>query len=252
MAEVLRLSKTEAATPVTESPPGFVMTDSAREVFTALRYVERLSGPRVGMIAGASGVGISTAAAAYAYGRGSEVLVFSCVQSEGDTRSFAEGLCRVWNAYDKGNLSLPARRAMLQPHFRAGTLTIFDNAHHLAQEAIEWAVGLADEAGGNVAFCGGLDLRKAFLDNDQLRGRMLMPCTFTGPRAGDVAAVVLAHGLDRNGIPDALDGVSRYGGGLRNVFNVVEMARVFAGGGTVGLSDVNAAIETLGFSKGGK
>jgi len=252
MAEVLRLSKTEAATPITESPPGFVMTETAREVFTALRYVERLSGPRVGMVAGASGVGVSTAIAAYAYGRDADALVFACVQSEGDTKSFAEGLCRIWNAFDKGNLSLPARRAMLKPHFRAGTLTIFDNAHHLAQEAIEWAVGLADEAGGNVAFCGGLDLRKVFNDNDQLRGRVLMPCTFNGPRTGDVAEIVRAHDLDRDGIPDALDGVSRFGGGLRNVFNVVEMAKVFAKGGRVGLAEVNAAVETLRFSKRGK
>ena len=250
MAEVLRLSKT-AATPVTEGPPGFVMTDTARAVFAALRYVERLSGPRLGMVAGASGVGVSTALAAYAYGR-DDVLVFSCVQSEGDTRSFAEALCRVWNAFDKDNLSLPARRAALKPHFRAGTLTIFDNAHHLEPSAIEWAVGLADEAGGNVAFCGGLDLRRAFTDNDQLRGRMLMPRVLTGPAPGDVAAIAQAEGLARDGIPDALDGVSRFGGALRNVFNVVELARVLAEGAPVGLADVIAAIEMLQFGKGGK
>lgn len=42
MAEVLKLSKT-AATPVTEGPPGFVMTETANELFTALRTVELLS-----------------------------------------------------------------------------------------------------------------------------------------------------------------------------------------------------------------
>lgn len=249
MAEVLRLSKT-AVTPVTEGPPGFVMTDTARAVFAALRYVERLSGPRLGMVAGASGVGVSTALAAYAYGR-DDVLVFSCVQSEGDTRSFAEALCRVWNAFDKGNLSLPARRKAMLPRVY-GRLTIFDNAHHLDPSAIEWALGVADEAGGDVVFCGGLSLRKTFTDNDQLRGRVVMPCVFTGAKKGDVSAIVRAEGLVRDGIPDALDGVARFGGALRNVFNVVELARVFAKGAPVELKDVIAAIDALQFGKGGK
>ena len=46
MAEVLKQSKT-AATPVMEGPPGFVMTETAREVFDALDFVVRLSGPRL-------------------------------------------------------------------------------------------------------------------------------------------------------------------------------------------------------------
>ncbi|MFN3645598.1 MAG: hypothetical protein ACK4S2_03635 [Gemmobacter sp.] len=249
MAEVLKLSKT-AATPVTEGPPGFVMTKTAREVSDALSFVERLSGPRLGMIAGASGVGVSTAVAAYAYGRG-DVDVFPCVQSEGDTRSFAEAWCRSWDWNDKGNMSLPARRAAMLPRVR-GRLTIFDNAHHLEPSAIEWALGVADQAGGNVAFCGGLSLRWTFIENDQLRGRMLMPCVFTAAKKGDVSAIVRAEGLARDGIPDALGGVSRFGGTLRNVFNVVELARVFAKGAPVGLADVNAAIEALQFGKGSK
>lgn len=202
------------------------------------------------MIAGASGVGISAALAAYAQGR-TDVDVFPCVQSEGDTRSFAEAWCRSWDSNDKGNLSLPARRKVMLPRVR-GRLTIFDNAHHLDPSAIEWALGVADEAGGDVAFCGGLSLRKTFTDNDQLRGRMLMPCVFTGAKKGDVSAIVRAEGLVRDGIPDALDGVSRFGGALRNVFNVVELARVFAKGGPVGLTEVNAAIAALQFGKGGK
>lgn len=249
MAEVLKLSKT-AATPVTEGPPGFVLTETAREVFDALDFVVRLSGPRLGMIAGASGVGISRAIAAYAQTR-ADVDVFPCVQSEGDTRSFAEAWCRSWDWNDKGNLSLPARRKAMLPRVR-GRLTIFDNAHHLDPSAIEWALGVADEAGGDVAFCGGLSLRKTFTDNDQLRGRMLMPCVFTGAKKGDVSAIARAEGLVRDGIPDALDGVSRFGGALRNVFNVVELARVFAQGAPVGLADVIAAIEALQFGKGGK
>jgi hypothetical protein len=249
MAEVLRLSKT-AATPVAEGPPGFVMTATAREVFDALSFVERLSGPRLGMVAGASGVGVSTALAAYAHGR-DDVDVFPCVQSEGDTRSFAEAWCRSWDWNDKGNLSLPARRKAMLPRVR-GRLTIFDNAHHLDPSAIEWAVAVADEAGGNVAFCGGLSLRRTFTENDQLRGRMLMPCVFTGVKPGDVAAIVRAEGLARDGIPDALDGVARYGGALRNVFNAVELARVFSKGAPVGLADVNAAVEALKFGKGGR
>jgi len=58
--------------------------------------------------------------------------------------------------------------------------------------------------------------------------------------------------LARDGIPDALDGVSRFGGALRNVFSVVELARVLAKGAPVGLAEVNAAIEALQFGKGGK
>lgn len=249
MAEVLKLSKT-AATPVTEGPPGFVMTETANEIFTALATVGLLSGPRVGMIAGASGVGISRALAAFAQ-RHADVDVFACVQSEGDTRSFAEAWCRHWDWNDKGNLSLPARRKAMLPRVH-GRLTIFDNAHHLDPSAIEWALGVADEAGGDVAFCGGLSLRKTFTDNDQLRGRVVMPCVFTGAKKGDVSAIVRAEGLVRDGIPDALDGVSRFGGALRNVFNVVELARVFAKGAPVGLTEVNAAIDALQFGKGGK
>lgn len=79
-----------------------------------------------------------------------------------------------------------------------------------------------------------------------------MPCVFTGAKKGDVAAIVRAEGLSRDGIPDAPDGVSRFGGALRNVFNVVELARVFAQGAPLGLADVIAAIGALQFRKGGK
>jgi hypothetical protein len=67
-----------------------------------------------------------------------------------------------------------------------------------------------------------------------------------------VSAIVRAEGLVRDGIPDALDGVSRFGGALRNMFNVVELARVYAQGAPVVLADVIAAIEALQFGKGGK
>lgn len=113
-------------------------------------------------------------------------------------RTFAETQWRVdagrvrRGAQKAGEDSDPARGALLEKArlAQAAPLTIFDNAHHLHRMAL----AVADQAGGNVAFCGGLSLRKTFTDNDQLRGRMLMPCVFTGAKKGDVSAIVRAEG----------------------------------------------------------
>ncbi|MFN3721888.1 MAG: AAA family ATPase [Paracoccaceae bacterium] len=245
MAEVVRLANSEAD-PV--SPPAFVMTETARNIYRSLKMMERLSGFRIGLICGPPGIGKTVTIEVYVSEEPLAYLVTGA-GGEADEKTLSEDLCRRWGAFEFENKSLNWRRHKLVSYARNIKVLILDEAQHYSLSALEWIRAVCEEAGCNLVFVGDAKLFSVAICNPQIKSRAVLPRLFTSTSAGDVPAVCKAHGLDRDGIPKELERVSMIGG-LREVRNVIELATIFAEGKLVQGDEIRAAMAQLELAGG--
>lgn len=240
MAEVVRLANSEAE-PV--SPPAFVMTETARNIYRSLKMMERLSGFRIAVVCGPPGCGKTVTVETY---ESEEPLAYLVTGAggEADEKALSEDLCRRWGVFEFENKSLNWRRHTLVSCLRNMKALILDEAQHYSLSALEWIRAVCEEAGCNLVFVGDAKLYSIVMCNPQIKSRAVLPLLFTGTSPGDVSAVCKVHGLDRDGIPKELERVALIGG-LREVRNVIELATVFAEGKSVQFDHVKAAIAQL-------
>lgn len=248
MAQLLHLAKS-APEPV--APPAFIMTETAQDIMCSLRMIKKLSGPRMTAICGASGIG-KTEAVYMHYSDDIYGIKMTVAPGESTEKHLSEHMATRCEVPDAWRLSLLQRRIEIVYRLGEESTLILDGAHHLSVTALEWACDLCAKAGCDLVLVGGVALNAALQSSDGLNSLATRKRVIPGVSAADVALLARAHGLDRDGIAGALEGVARHNGGLRNVMSVLEFARIVAGGAALSLGDVLTAIDQLGFPKGGK
>jgi hypothetical protein len=133
-------------------------------------------------------------------------------------------------------------------------IPILDEAQYLVKkngrgrdtiDAFEWLRFAAEEGCFSLVFAGDLHLVNVMAELPQLRSRLRRPVVIRRAAKADVRAFAAALGLADGQVHDALTGVALAHGGLRDVGNVIEHARLFAGAERVELAHVLAAIEDL-------
>ncbi len=249
MAEYLKLAK--PAEP-RERPPAFIQTPTAGHIHRYLDLIDALDGSRIAMICGPSGIGKSAAVQNYSANKDG-IRIVSCAAGESDPKSIAETLATYFRIIDSRNMTLGRRREAIVNeilYYRVETI-VFDNAHHLSGLAVSWICEVAQQSGCNMAFVGNTALEAVFLENEQLEGTAIK-LAISGIDKADIAALVKAYGLDRDGIPAQLDAIGHQNGHLRKVLAVIKFAEEGSANGEPSLDDIVGAIKHLGFKKGVK
>ena len=246
MAEHLRLAKTDAP----PEPGGFVMTETAQDILRSVTLVRQMGGAALTMIAGAPGVGKSQALEHYRRTHGMDCLYIQAVCAEGTPWNFAQSLKRKW----RGGVdfrTVQEARELFAHAIGPNCLLIVDEAQYLNQknrrtgksgEAFEWVRGMAETGGFPVVLCGDLTLEATVATMPQLQSRMRRPVVLRRANPKDVHAIAKTEGFHDPSALRALEGVARHRGGLRNVENVMRVARMFAAGAAPNLTHLKAAI----------
>ena len=262
MAEHLRLAKAGEAPPQ-RGRDGFVMTETARDILRSLELVRDIGGAAMTMIAGAPGVGKTKAVKHFADQLGDRCIYIPAVCGEGTPWHFAQSLSRWWVSVERFNSVVEARELFAR-YIGPDRLLIVDEAQYLDQkpkysgmkgEAFEWLRGMAESGQFQLVLCGDLRLVPAVAAMPQLHSRVRAgrPVVIESVTTADVQAIASGTGF---AMPDAismLTAVARQKGGLRNVENVLRLARLFAGNGRPELAHLKAAILDMKLApKGGK
>lgn len=268
MAQVLSFAQPPDDRP---RPGEYVETETARDITRSLSLA--LSTRGATMIAGRSGVGKSTAVdrfcAELPARQGLHALRITITSGMGSPWWVATEMLKPWGkgpqhgggiegAFEFLCECLTPRPGSAESNF---SLIVVDEAQYLnhkgrrAQrpgEAFEWLRGLSEAAGVALAFVGDLALVDGVRLFPQLESRLRRPVVAKAATAGDVAALASAYGVTGDLEVQALANVARRAGALRNVAGVLDMARVFAGGGAIAGTHIGAAIVDLKLdTKGG-
>jgi hypothetical protein len=187
----------------------------------SLRGVAAVSGGAITMIAGAPGIGKSKTLQAFKDQFGRRTFMVQAVSGAGGVWGVAQALTA---ALDMG-----------APNGRGR-----DNI-----DAFEWLRFAAEEGCFSLVFAGDRHLVNVMAELPQLRSRLRRPVVIRRAATADVRAFAAALGLADGQMHDALTGVALAHGCLRDVGNVIEHARLFAGAERVELAHVLAAIEDL-------
>lgn len=245
MAEVLTLAKCDE---VPGLPPDFVMTDTAREIHRALDQMRQSDKFAMALICGAAGVGKSLAILAYMEGH-SRCEYFNGAAGETDPMALAENLCFRLGLHGWQNASLAMRRAILSKGLSSFDFIVVDEAQNYSLKALSWLRIACAEGGCDLVLAGSHQLYAVAMRDDQIDSRTELPCLISANKPGDVHALAASYGLNRDGIPKALESVADRGG-LRLTRKVMNVAKSFAGGDRVSLQHVLAAMAARGISGG--
>jgi DNA transposition AAA+ family ATPase len=238
MPQVVRLASGEAAPAAPPAPGGFVKTGTAEEVLRSLRLLTALPGPAITMIAGAPGVGKTRALRAFAEEEPG-ALIHTAAAGEGRPWNLACGLMARINDRPNGR-DLTASRRSLAEALGPRTVLIVDEAQALEmrrgkeainRDALEWLRALAEEGGFALALCGDLALASAVRAVPQLQSRLRRPVVIRAVAKEDAGALAAAAAVTDRKALALLEAVAMQRGGLRNVENVLRLARIYAGGG---------------------
>ena len=240
-----------ATSPAPPARDDFVRTETAADMMRSLQLLRELDGGALTMIAGAPGVGKSTTIAAFMKSEPDAILL-RIAKGEGTPWNLATTLCELYGMSMRRNAwGLVTAREALARCLGQNALLIVDEAQYLDHRdrktgergaALEWMRALAEAAGCGLAFVGDLALEEAVARYPQLRSRMRRPVVVRMSTADDVNALAAAAGVDDAASIRALAAIARRDGALRNVENVLRMARLFAEGGKISPDHVHAAI----------
>ncbi|WP_281825592.1 AAA family ATPase [Jannaschia rubra] len=264
MAQVLQFK--EGAPRATVDPGGIVETETSRDICRSLQLA--LSTRGATMIAGQSGVGKTTAIKAFCdeltCAQGAHVLRLTITSGMGSPWWVAQELLKPWNmdlrregggmdgAFAKLISMMPGNDVQMILVDEAQYLNHRAKRTHVRGAAFEWLRGLSEAAGVALVFSGDLALTAGIDLFPQLRSRMVRPVIIERSTPGDVAALASSYGITDAVTIKGLTGIARKAGTLRNVGNVLRMARLFAGDEPVASAHVAAAALDLKFIwKGG-
>ncbi|MDA7427905.1 AAA family ATPase [Primorskyibacter aestuariivivens] len=226
-------------------------TEAARDILRSLDLVRAADRPALTMIAGAPGIGKTTAIKRFCETLGHDAIYIQAARGEGTAWNFAKSLASLWGyAAPQFNCHAEAREKLAYMIGR-GRVLVVDEAQYLDQrngktgkcgEAFEWLRATAEQGAFHTVFCGDLDLPRAIATMPQLQSRLLRPVVLKQVSRADVAAMVEGTAFAQPAALDALHAVARLKGGLRNVERVTACALDFAGRDAPTLAHVKAAI----------
>lgn len=238
----------QAARAKIPASPGFLPTETARKVQETLSFAQLM--PDICIVAGAPGIGKTTAAEDYA-DRTPNCWV---VTMEPGTSSPSKMLALICDDLDLGEVPLGHRSKAIARFLKGrNALLIIDEAQHLTTEAFEQLRVFHDKHKVGLALMGnsglhtrlGMDNRKTELA--QLFSRIGLRFNRSKPYMADVSAVVQAWGLKGKEELRLLKAIAMKPGALRSVDKVMRLATMVASGGNeeVSVEHIRSAWDRL-------
>lgn len=252
MAQIVRLEKPQVRGP---NPDGFILTETAEDIFRSLALVRSINGPAMTMISGAPGVGKTEALRQFERERVETAIHISIAKGEGNPFHVA---ALVFDQFlrptQASGLSLTSLRQTMGRYLSRDRILMVDEAQHLYQRhkesktigsAFGWLVAASEESGFDLVLCGDLTLSSIIAEFPIVQTRVRRPVVIKSAARADVAAMAAVEGLGGEVEVNLLTSVAGLIGGLRNVENVLRMAVIFAGKGPLTAAHLKAAIQDL-------
>lgn len=244
MSEVVQIGKVEPK-------GGFCETPTAADIFRLLEYCQ--AARELGLIAGAPGLGKTTALRHYAETRDQAYYVVlnpACSSMSSSLARIAEALGTFTVRRIAETHEIICNR--LDRLGAGGALLLIDEAQHLNDQAVDQLRCIHDEMGVGMVFAGNHTLRSRFNNTRaaafaQFTSRIGMRLMLDGPDAGDVLA--LCRQWDIGGAREVafLERQATPDGGLRVVAKLAARARDLAPAGQrVQLNHLKAAAKIMG------
>lgn len=262
MAEIVEFAKPGLQAPSTDS---FVMTESAQDMLRSLQLV-RAAGNAITLIAAAPGTGKTQALKHFAISQNAEkidpdgryvadkVFLHTAVAGEGTPWGLAGQLMQAWNLGEPNSRRLTETRQLIGRCVGKGGLLMIDEAQYLVQrnargkdtwDSLEWLRAMAEEGEFSVAYCGDLALLDTANHLPQLWRRMRRRVVIRYVSKQDVVALVANRGIVEPSLVEVLFRVARRGGGLGDVDNAIDHARLLSRQDVPGPAFIMAALEDL-------
>lgn len=237
-------------------------TKTALDIQRSLDLVRASEKPAITMVAGAPGVGKTTAVQQFCKSLGHNAIYIQAARGEGTAWNFAHAFANLWPYHIRPSFNCQSEaREKLADFMGPDTTLVIDEAQYLNQrnpktrltgEAFEWLRATAEKGGFDLIFCGDLDLPLAIEAMPQLQSRLMRPVVIRQVCRADIVAIVEGTTFADARSIDALHAIAKMRGGLRNVENVTRIAQLFAGHGTPSHEHLKAAIVDMKLSpKGG-
>lgn len=238
MAQVLRLAMAETRPRVRST---FVATETGADIARSLELLRRADGAAFTMISGAPGIGKTWAVQEFCAQMGYDAIYITIGHGEGRPATLGSLVLGSFGQRTNGK-SLDLIRKTLVQWVGRGRVVVLDEGQYLEGSGMEWFRVAAEEGEFKVVLCGDLALAEMVAGIPQLQSRMLRPLTIRAASRADVMAIASDAGVDHQAALDALFGVARLKGGLRNVDNVLKLAGLFSADGAIGPGEIRAAI----------
>lgn len=251
---------TELIKPV--KPPiaqGFIETESASAMLLALRRARAKA--KITMISGAPGVGKSETIQHFKQNDAPEAIIFQATAAEGGAWSLACALFTILELGTPNVRDLAGARSLIADVIGPNGFLIIDEGQYLVQgnprgrdnsDCLEWARSMSENGRFGLAFVGDLKLDEIVRDLPQLRRRTRPGITIPNVTTRDTEIYCYAKGLSDKPAIRELTRISKSYGGLGDLAEIFETASNMSDGDTPEADDVFAAVELLGFKKGGR
>lgn len=253
MAQIVKLEKPQVRG---ANPDGFILTETAEDIYRSLALVRSINGPAMTVISGAPGVGKTEALRQFERERPETAIHISIAKGEGNPFHVATSILNVFGSgHQKASgHDLTTLRRTVGSYLGRERILLVDEAQHLYQRhkesktqgsAFGWLVAASEESGFDLVFCGDLSLQSIVAEFPHLQSRMRRPLMIKAAARADVAAMAAGESVEGDAEVNLLTAVAGLIGGLRNVENVLRMAAIFAGKGPLTAAHLKAAIQDL-------
>jgi DNA transposition AAA+ family ATPase len=240
------------------APPaqrGFIETEAAKPMLATLHRVRR-DGEKIGLIAGAPGVGKSEAVRQFMEEIQWDGHLHVAIAAEGGAWNTAQALWRMLGLEERPNgRDLAGARERIAEEL-TGKMLVIDEAQNLVDRnqrgsdnwhGLEWLRQMFDHGGFSLALVGSLELREIATRLPGLWRRTRRTIVASAPKP-DVTAVAAQWGLHDPKAADLLFKMQRRtGGALGDVVTACKEARLLAGNRPPVTADLAAALESLGW-----
>lgn len=252
MAEVIQLAKAGSAGPATG---GFVMTESAEDIIRSLCMVGGHDGGAITLISAAPGTGKTHSLMHFKMTQRPDAVFHTAVADEDDTPWGAA--CQLMETLGIGspnNRNLRESRQKIAAAIGVDGLLIVDEAQNLVRRntrgkddwsTMEWFRAMSEEGCFSLVFSGDLALLETSQRLPQLWRRMRRRVIVNAVSQADVQALAEKRGIDDQKVTEALYQMARRGGGLGDADNVIDHARLLAGGQVPRAAHILAAMKDL-------
>lgn len=238
--------QTQSLLPTVKS---FVATPTAEAFMALFRNAQHM--PDWSVVLGAPGVGKTSAACAYMRRTPNvwKITAHPCLSSP---RAMLEEFGRAVGVWQPGHLHKMQQHLVARLR-GAGALLMVDEAHFLTPMALEQLRSVHDQAEVGVVLLGNATVN-ARLEGDgrsvqyaQLTSRVGMRLSRSKPEAGDVDAMLDAHGIDGEAERKQLRQIARRPGALRVMIKAIRLGQLLAAQERVPLAvgHIRAAAERL-------
>lgn len=247
MAQHLRIATSAS---VTRKLGDYVETETVADIRRSVNLIRSIGGSGMTMVAGNPGVGKTTALKALCGELSHDAIYQKAAAGEGTAWNFATAYMIRFGEYNAFN-TLAEARDILGRYTGERRLLVIDEAQHLIQrnrrnnitgEAFNWIVDVAEDHRFDVVFCGDLTLAHFVSASPRMSSRVRRPVIIKKASESDVRSVVEGTGFEAPECVRSLHAIANLTGGLRNVENVIRIARAFAGNDVPTAGHLKAAI----------